>query len=65
MKCCYKCQERILGCHDYCEKYKDFRKVIDKANKKRRIDNDFLGHTRYAAIRMKSKQRTNEIRGAR
>lgn len=30
---CQGCPNRVLGCHDTCEKYKSFRKDLDEYNK--------------------------------
>lgn len=27
---CHGCKDRVLGCHDTCDKYKEFRGVIDQ-----------------------------------
>lgn len=29
---CYKCEERKLGCHGSCDKYKEYRDMKDKQN---------------------------------
>ena len=29
---CQECKERVLGCHDHCDKYMDFRKRQDDYN---------------------------------
>jgi hypothetical protein len=35
-KCgCKGCTERYLGCHDKCEKYKNYRKELDEKNANR------------------------------
>ena len=31
---CYKCEERIVGCHSSCEKYKSFRIELEEEKKK-------------------------------
>lgn len=33
---CYKCQERYVGCHGKCEKYKAYKVELEKENEKRR-----------------------------
>lgn len=30
---CYGCEERYLGCHRECEKYKEFKNEIEKQKK--------------------------------
>lgn len=30
---CYKCEERYIGCHGKCEKYKEFKKEIERRKK--------------------------------
>lgn len=29
---CYKCEERELGCHGKCDKYKSFREEVRRRN---------------------------------
>lgn len=44
IKCCYKCEDRHLGCHSECERYKQEReryekqKEIEKKAKERHMD---------------------------
>lgn len=33
---CYQCPDRCVGCHSACEKYTEYRKTVDDANKRRR-----------------------------
>lgn len=33
IKCCYKCEERHVGCHSTCERYIEESKVIEKQRK--------------------------------
>ena len=30
---CYKCEERCMGCHSYCEKYSAFKEEFDSKKK--------------------------------
>lgn len=34
-KACIQCINRKLGCHDYCEDYLEYKKVIEKAKEGR------------------------------
>lgn len=36
MNPCYKCEERAMGCHSRCEKYKAWKAWWDEAQKERR-----------------------------
>ena len=38
---CYKCTERVLGCHSTCDNYLEFKKIND-VNKKRRYEHEAL-----------------------
>lgn len=29
-KCCYKCKDRVIGCHSKCNRYKEWRIQKDK-----------------------------------
>lgn len=33
---CLNCQDRKLGCHSKCKEYKNFRKLKDKENDRRK-----------------------------
>ena len=33
---CKGCNERFTACHDKCEKYKEWKKLVDSANKARK-----------------------------
>lgn len=35
---CYHCQDRHQGCHGKCEKYAEYRKLIESAQKEERKD---------------------------
>ena len=50
---CKGCAERREGCHSGCERYKDFRKKLDEANERRRLDNE----ARYSLIQNAVKRR--------
>lgn len=36
INCCYQCQDRVVGCHSTCEKYKEQKKAWDKERAKER-----------------------------
>jgi len=38
--CCYKCQEREIGCHAHCGKYREFQKRNEEIRKKKRLDHE-------------------------
>ena len=37
---CWGCQEREPGCHDRCDAFKEWRKIVDAANEARRAYRD-------------------------
>lgn len=37
--CCKGCEERKVGCHGYCERYKKQRKKQNQINHLRKMDN--------------------------
>ena len=39
---CYKCEFRTVGCHSNCDKYKDWKSVIDNIAKKALKDRFFI-----------------------
>ena len=52
---CYGCQDRKVGCHDHCEKYKKYKKLINERNQKirkqRELEDSFW--TPYSRSRRK------------
>ena len=36
MSPCKGCEQRNVGCHDHCEKYKEWRSGLDELNKARK-----------------------------
>ena len=46
VSCCYKCSEREVGCHGYCEKYQNEKKKIELIREDRIKENN----ERYARI---------------
>jgi len=36
INCCFKCEDRKIGCHASCEKYKEFQVKNDKERLERR-----------------------------
>lgn len=52
---CYECQERTIGCHSDCERYKVFRDAIDSANENKRkmLTIHYEYYTAYAPMRGK------------
>ena len=38
---CYNCDEKYIGCHDSCEKYREYKSNIDEINQAKREYNDF------------------------
>lgn len=40
---CYQCQDRHQGCHGECEKYAEYRKMVDIARKEEHKDSVMRG----------------------
>lgn len=53
---CYKCENRYLGCHDYCDKYQEFRQnrnnFLNEQRKRNKIERDYYYYVRDAIKRM-------------
>lgn len=47
---CFGCEERVLGCHSICKKYKAYRQEIDSVNAKR--DEKIQAGVKYNEYRM-------------
>lgn len=41
---CKGCEDRYGGCHDRCPLYKDYREQLEKINKSRREESNYLGY---------------------
>ena len=39
---CYNCYERYIGCHDSCEKYREYKIKVGEINQEKIEYNDFL-----------------------
>ena len=50
---CKGCEDRRLGCHGKCEKYKAWRAGMDKAAEKRRLEHEADEASILAVIRTK------------
>lgn len=49
--CVRDCKNRSVDCHCTCEKYKEYKEEIEKANKKKRLDrqiNKYFMQTYYS-----------------
>jgi len=53
---CYNCEKRYLGCHDYCDKYQEFRqnrnKLLNEQRKRNYLKYDYYYYIRDAIKRM-------------
>lgn len=54
---CYKCEQRIAGCHTTCEKYKKFN-IENKAYK----NSVYEARTKDGNVYIKAKSRVNKNR---
>ena len=44
---CYKCEERCVDCHGYCEKYKTFQKENEELKAKKRREDRKAYYAKY------------------
>ena len=42
---CYKCKERVVGCHSKCEKYLEFSEVVRAERENRLAENERVHKT--------------------
>ena len=53
---CYNCEKRYLGCHDYCNKYQEFRQnrshLLKEQRKRNYLKYDYYYYVRDAIKRM-------------
>ena len=63
MSCCYKCEDRYVGCHSKCEKYLEELEQIKEVKAKRLQDSiiDSTIHTN-GRDRLKKKGATNNFK---
>ena len=61
IKCCYKCEERVVGCHAICEKYRaekvEHDKLTAQIREKRNQENDISASIIESIIRREKKRR--------
>lgn len=55
---CKGCAERHESCHSGCERYKAFRKELDKKNERKRLENE----ARYSLIEQAQKRKEERRR---
>ena len=55
---CNGCAERHEGCNSGCERYKKFRKELDKKNEQKRLENQ----AKYSLIEQASKRKEERRR---
>lgn len=53
---CLDCKDREIGCHDHCNKYQEYRDIVDKANAKRRLESQLDGYTLDTMKRFRKKR---------
>ena len=41
---CYDCKYRTLSCHMVCESYLQYKRVLEVAKKKERLESDYRGY---------------------
>ena len=51
MNNCVNCEKRYLGCHDNCDKYKNFKIERELANNKAREMNSSIGWDGYLKVK--------------
>lgn len=54
---CKDCEDREIGCHSKCEKYKKFRDDVDASNEARRKETFAESYRIKSCISMKKKRR--------
>ena len=68
-QCCYKCEDRHMGCHGTCEKYIEAKKKHDeyktKVFEKETEEARMKGYLRNSARRMKTIPNLKQRRSAR
>ena len=64
IKCCHNCEKREVGCHSWCEAYKEERAKLDalnqKANRQKMIENTLDSQSyeaKFKAIKRKGIRR--------
>lgn len=56
INCCYKCEERVIGCHATCKKYAKFVEKNEKIKDQRRKDSRYAD-TSWAYLRSRNNGR--------
>lgn len=58
---CKSCKDRVLHCHSKCDKYSNYRKMLDEINAKKNEINEYKFYRRDAKSRMITKRCTNGV----
>ena len=53
---CYRCTERFPACHDSCEQYKEWAKLVREIRKTKREDNENIRVSIESIYRFKRKK---------
>lgn len=61
---CYKCEDRVVGCHGTCERYQEYAGVVATARNARHEQKEAARrtHTKYTRTRTKEIGLDKEIR---
>ena len=54
---CRYCENRILGCHDRCEKYMEFKRERERIREARSSESDASGHIVDCLRKQKKRRR--------
>lgn len=55
---CRYCEQRVLGCHDRCEKYLEYKREREQISEARRDETDVNGHVVDVVRNQKKRRRT-------
>ena len=65
MKCpCKGCDRRKLGCHGFCDQYKEWREWANKINQKRQADGELKQLSRDHELKYRKNLKHGRKRGA-
>ena len=46
---CFKCEDRVIGCHGSCERYKEYAGIVAQDREERKAIAEVIDHT-YAKL---------------
>ena len=57
---CFKCEDRVIGCHSTCERYKEYAGIVAEDRESRREISERNNHSRAKLSQTELKKRSKQ-----